>query len=84
MMVLYFALCNATGESLNMTTGLFLGSSSAVNCVAAVRLAKALGPGHTIVTLLADSGLRHLTKFWNDDKMQKAGNDVNAPFVFDV
>ncbi|KAI8603550.1 tryptophan synthase beta subunit-like PLP-dependent enzyme [Dissophora ornata] len=44
--------------------GLFIGSSSAVNCVAAVRIARELGPGHTIVTLLCDSGHRHLTKFW--------------------
>ncbi|KAI8086046.1 tryptophan synthase beta subunit-like PLP-dependent enzyme [Halteromyces radiatus] len=44
--------------------GLYLGSSSAVNCVAAVRVAKQLGPGHVIVTLLNDSGQRHLTKFW--------------------
>lgn len=65
-------------------TGLFLGSSSAVNCVAAVRLAKALGPGHTIVTLLADSGLRHLTKFWNDEKMKDSGLDVHAPFNMDT
>lgn len=44
--------------------GLFVGSSSAVNCVSAYRVAKALGPGHTIVTMLCDSGSRHLTKFW--------------------
>ncbi|RKP22983.1 OAS-TL 2 [Syncephalis pseudoplumigaleata] len=44
--------------------GIFVGSSSAVNCVGAVRLARQLGPGHTIVTLLCDSGQRHLTKFW--------------------
>jgi len=44
--------------------GLFIGSSSAVNCVAAVRIARELGPGHTVVTLLCDSGQRHLTKFW--------------------
>ncbi|KAI9314058.1 tryptophan synthase beta subunit-like PLP-dependent enzyme [Dichotomocladium elegans] len=44
--------------------GLFVGSSSSVNCVAAVRVARELGPGHVIVTLLNDSGQRHLTKFW--------------------
>lgn len=46
--------------------GFFVGSSSSVNCVAAVKLARDLGPGHTIVTLLCDHGSRHLTKFWND------------------
>ncbi|KAF2875031.1 tryptophan synthase beta subunit-like PLP-dependent enzyme [Massariosphaeria phaeospora] len=44
--------------------GIFVGSSSAVNCVAATKLAKQLGPGHRIVTLLCDSGARHLSKFW--------------------
>lgn len=44
--------------------GLFVGSSSAVNCVATYRLAKRLGPGHTIVTIICDSGSRHLSKFW--------------------
>ncbi|KAK8644025.1 hypothetical protein V6N13_013300 [Hibiscus sabdariffa] len=44
--------------------GLFLGSSSATNCVGAVRVAKALGPGHTTVTILCDSGMRHLSKFY--------------------
>jgi cysteine synthase A len=61
--------------------GIFVGSSSAVNCrqercshlygladiltgVAAVRLAKEMGPGHRIVTILCDSGTRHLSKFW--------------------
>ena len=34
--------------------GLFLGSSSAVNCIAAVRVAERLGPGHRIVTILCD------------------------------
>ncbi|XP_020241756.1 cysteine synthase 2 [Asparagus officinalis] len=45
--------------------GLFVGSSSAMNCVGAVRLARSLGPGHTIVTILCDSGMRHLSKFYH-------------------
>ncbi|KAG0270976.1 hypothetical protein BGZ95_001297 [Linnemannia exigua] len=53
--------------------GLFIGSSSAVNCVGAVRIARELGPGHTIVTLLCDSGQRHLTKFWNDAYLAEQG-----------
>ncbi|KIW66823.1 hypothetical protein PV04_06117 [Phialophora macrospora] len=44
--------------------GIFVGSSSAVNCVAALRTALELGPGHTVVTILCDSGNRHLSKFW--------------------
>jgi len=46
--------------------GLFLGSSSAVNCFAALKLAMELGPGHRIVTILCDSGTRHLSKFWKN------------------
>ncbi|KAL8819958.1 MAG: hypothetical protein Q9223_001727 [Gallowayella weberi] len=49
--------------------GIFIGSSSAVNCVAAAKLAHQLGPGRRIVTILCDSGTRHLSKFWD-----RAGN----------
>eukprot|EP00250_Pteridium_aquilinum_P011887 c2036_g1_i1 orf=410-1747(-) len=51
--------------------GLFLGSSSAMNCVGAYRVAQMLGPGHTIVTILCDSGLRHLSKFYNTEYLAK-------------
>ncbi|EFR02128.1 cysteine synthase 2 [Nannizzia gypsea CBS 118893] len=44
--------------------GIFIGSSSAVNCFAAVKTALKLGPGHRVVTILCDSGTRHLSKFW--------------------
>jgi cysteine synthase len=53
--------------------GLFVGSSSAVNCVAAVKIARILGNGKTIVTLLCDSGSRHLTKFYNDEFLVSRG-----------
>lgn len=54
--------------------GLFLGSSSAVNLAASYKLAKNLklapdgdaSEKKTIVTILCDSGQRHLSKFWND------------------
>lgn len=46
--------------------GIFVGSSSAVNCVAATLLARQLGPGHRIITVLCDSGSRHLSKFWKE------------------
>ncbi|KAJ1993178.1 Cysteine synthase 2 [Dimargaris cristalligena] len=59
--------------------GLFVGSSSAVNCVATVRTARALGPGHTLVTILCDSGQRHLTKFWSDDYLTNQGLDTAFP-----
>jgi cysteine synthase A len=53
--------------------GLFVGSSSAMNCVGAVKAARALGPGHVIVTILSDWGTRRLTKFWNDEKLSQRG-----------
>ncbi|KAF3319998.1 cysteine synthase 2 isoform X1 [Carex littledalei] len=53
--------------------GLFVGSSSAMNCVGVVRVARALGPGHTIVTILCDSGMRHLSKFFNDQYLAEHG-----------
>lgn len=58
--------------------GLFIGSSSAMNCVGAVRVAKALGPGHTIVTILCDSGMRHLSKFHNDKYLSEHGLTPSA------
>ena len=53
--------------------GLFVGSSAAVNCVGAVRVARALGPGHTVVTLLCDGGQRHLSKFHSPQYLADAG-----------
>lgn len=44
--------------------GIFVGSSSAVNCVAAAVAAMTLPSGSRVVTLLCDSGTRHLSKFW--------------------
>jgi cysteine synthase A len=47
--------------------GLCLGGSSAINIAGAVRLAKDLGPGKVIVTLLCDSGSRYQSKLYNPD-----------------
>jgi cysteine synthase A len=46
--------------------GLFVGASSAVNLVAAATLAKRMGKGKRIVTVICDSGNRHLSKFWKE------------------
>jgi cysteine synthase A len=48
-------------RQLAFDEALFAGTSSGANVVAAIRVAKQLGPGHTIVTLLVDSGLKYLT-----------------------
>ena len=45
--------------------GIFVGSSSAMNCVGAVKMAQVLGPGHTIVTCLCDQGHRSMSKLYN-------------------
>jgi cysteine synthase A len=47
--------------------GLCVGGSSGVNVAGAVRLARELGPGHTIVTLLCDSGTRYQSKLFNPE-----------------
>lgn len=47
--------------------GLCVGSSSGINVAGAIRLAKEMGPGHTIVTLLCDSGLRYQSKLFNPE-----------------
>jgi cysteine synthase A len=45
--------------------GLCLGGSSAINVAGAIRLARDLGPRHTVVTILADSGTRYQSTLWN-------------------
>jgi len=45
--------------------GLVLGGSTGINICGAIRLARELGPGHTIVTILADSGTRYQSKLFN-------------------
>ncbi len=47
--------------------GLLLGGSSAINVAGAIRLARELGPGHIIATVLADSGVRYASKLYNPD-----------------
>lgn len=47
--------------------GLCMGGSTGINIAGAVRLAKELGPGHTIVTVLADQGTRYQSKLYNPE-----------------
>ncbi len=51
--------------SLLQDEGLCLGSSSGINVAGAIRLAKELGPGKTIVTILCDGGTRYQSKLFN-------------------
>ena len=52
---------------LHSQEGLLLGGSSAINVAGAIRMAKDMGPGKTIVTILCDSGSRYFSKLWNTD-----------------
>ena len=56
--------------------GLVLGSSSGINVAGAVRLARELGPGHTIVTVLADSGTRYASRLFNPQFLRSKGLSV--------
>jgi cysteine synthase len=58
--------------------GLCLGGSSGINVAGAVRLAKALGPGRTIVTILADSGSRYQSKLFNPQFLRQKNLPVPA------
>jgi cysteine synthase len=56
--------------------GLCIGASAGVNLAGAVRLAKELGPGRTIVTLLCDSGLRYQSRLFNPPFLRAKGLPV--------
>lgn len=56
--------------------GLCLGGSSGINIVGAVKLARDLGPGHTIVTILCDYGTRYQSKLYNPDFLKSKGLPV--------
>jgi cysteine synthase A len=58
--------------------GLCLGGSSGVNVAGAIRLARELGPGHTIVTMLCDSGTRYQSKLFNPGFLRSKGLPVPA------
>jgi cysteine synthase A len=53
--------------------GLFLGGTSGANVAAAIRVARELGPGHTIVTILCDGGGRYLSRLYNPEWLEQKG-----------
>ena len=53
--------------------GLCLGSSSGINIAGAIRMAKEMGPGHTIVTILCDYGTRYQSKLFNPSFLKEKG-----------
>ncbi|MBL8562172.1 MAG: cysteine synthase A [Gemmobacter sp.] len=56
--------------------GLCLGGSSGVNVAGAIRLAREMGPGHTIVTILCDYGTRYQSKLFNPEFLRSKGLPV--------
>jgi cysteine synthase len=58
--------------------GLSVGTSSGINIAAAVRVAKQLGPGHTVVTILADGGSRYQSKLFNPEFLKSKDLPVPA------
>ncbi len=73
------AFCIPDTESVPMVyrllreEGLFLGSSSGVNVCGALRAARALGPGHTVVTVLCDGGGRYYARLYNPGWLAERG-----------
>lgn len=51
--------------------GIYIGSSAALNVVGAVKVAKKLGPGHVVVTILCDSGERYVSKLYNKEWLEQ-------------
>ena len=58
--------------------GLFIGGSSGINVAGAIQLAKELGPGNTIVTILCDSGQRYQSKILNPEFLKS--KDLIVPY----
>jgi cysteine synthase A len=58
--------------------GLCLGGSTGINVAGAIRLARDMGPGHTIVTILADFGTRYQSKLFNPQFLRAKGLPVPA------
>ena len=56
--------------------GLCLGGSSGINIAGAIRMAQAMGPGHTIVTILCDYGTRYQSKLFNPEFLHAKGLPV--------
>ncbi len=56
---------------LNQLEGICLGGSSGINIAGAIHMARDLGPGHTIVTILCDYGQRYQSKIYNPDFLKE-------------
>jgi cysteine synthase A len=66
---------------IHINEGLVLGTSSGINVAGAIRLAEQMGPGHTIVTALCDSGSRYASKLYNPHFLRE--KDLPVPSWLD-
>jgi len=64
--------------SLNQLEGICLGGSSGINIAGAIHMARDMGPGHTIVTILCDYGQRYQSKIYNPEFLREKGLPVPA------
>jgi cysteine synthase len=69
----------ATAYRLLHEEGLFLGGTSGVNVAAAMRVARGLGPGHVVVTILCDVGVRYLSRLYDRAWLTAKGLAEAAP-----
>ncbi|MBV1836350.1 cysteine synthase A [Acetobacter estunensis] len=67
--------------SLLIHEGLSVGGSSGINVASAIRVARNLGPGHRVVTILCDGGARYQSKLFNPDFLRS--KDLPVPFWLD-
>jgi len=77
--------------NLLLEEGLCMGLSTGVNVAGAIRMAREMGPGHTIVTMLCDFGSRYQSKLFNPDFMRskelpvphwlEKSSDIEVPFI---
>ena len=61
---------------LNQLEGICLGGSSGINVAGAIQMAREMGPGHTIVTILCDYGQRYQSKVYNPEFLREKGLPV--------
>ncbi|MFN9939881.1 MAG: hypothetical protein ACK56I_10455, partial [bacterium] len=61
--------------------GLFVGASSGINVAGAIALARVMGPGHRIVTILCDGGARYASKLFNPEFLR--ARDLPVPAWLD-
>ncbi len=71
--------CVDTLYRLLYEEGLLLGGSSAINVAATLKVAERLGPGHTLVTVLCDTGSRYLSRLYNPAWLHARGLKVPNP-----